>query len=128
MRKIKPVKYKVWECASNDQAVCPYCGAWHDLIENTEISSDKEGASFETECLECGRTFIYTYKISAAFDTKPTENHYLEEREALVKKIKGYENATGLYDWQKEMLLQHKNELERLDEWIEKILGDEIDE
>ena len=124
MREVKPVKYKVWNFTANDEAVCPYCEHGNEI----EVEDERDGEEFEIECGGCDRTFVYSCNFSVSFDTKPLENYYLEEREKLVQRLIHFENEPEIYKWQDEAALRTKDDIERLDKRIGKILEEETHE
>jgi len=71
---------------------------------------------------------MYRVRVSVEFDSQPVENYYLKERQRLQDRIERYEIDDEPYTWQKEMILQSKQDLAQLDKRIEEILEEETDE
>lgn len=65
---IKGVEYDEYNCNSNDEVVCPYCGYECELIG--EYYGGQDGEELEIECLDCGKTFIYKTNHSITFSTE----------------------------------------------------------
>lgn len=87
--EIKKVEYDDMEClATEDYAVCPYCGYKNYIEPECYLGQDEEG--FEV-CGECERTFVHQINYRVTFTSEPLENYYLDEKKRKLKRIKDLE-------------------------------------
>lgn len=87
--EIKEIEYDEYDCNSNGEAVCPYCGYKCELIGEDYGDQDEE---LEMECFDCGKTFIYTTDYSVTFSTEPYENWILSEMKNCKRCIQNYKD------------------------------------
>lgn len=118
MIDVKEVDYHELDCSYNNEAVCPYCGHDNEIILENEYDGDEN----ETECANCEKIFMYRVRVSVEFDSQPAENYYLKERQRLQDRIDRYEIDDEPYTWQKELVLQLKQDLVQLDKWIDRLI------
>lgn len=56
-----------WECQSNSNPVCPYCGHIHDGSDIEEFDPDEEN-SYHL-CEECGKRYSLDTYVSISYTT-----------------------------------------------------------
>ena len=127
MRKmeIKKVEYDDMEClATEDYAVCPYCGYANYIEPEYYLGQDEE--EFEV-CGECERTFVHQINYRITFTSEPLENYYLDAKKRKLERIEYLEEKIKGGSEFKEMYLDHighaKKELEEFEKEMLEMLG-----
>ena len=128
MRKmeIKKVEYDDMEClATEDYAVCPYCGYENYIEPECYLGQDEE--EFEV-CGECERTFVHQINYTITFTSEPLENYYLDTKKRRLERIEYLKEKIKEGGEFKEMYLDHiglaKKELEEFEkEMLEMMEG-----
>ena len=111
---MREIEYDEWECSSNTDARCPYCGHENEMILENEYDGDES----EAECGNCEKTFMYTVRVTVNFDTRPAENYYLSEKERISRRIEHYKSSGEEMEyWERLSIERLEKELEQLEKW-----------
>lgn len=132
MRKIKKVEYDDYECSSNGEEKCPYCG-YDNFVEVEDYWGQEEDRI--TQCGNCEKFYVSTIFYDVSFTTEPYENKFLYERDRISKNIIKYKNSLNkaidekdesLIDYYASIIKYEYKNLEKLAKEAENILGEDV--
>ncbi len=56
--------------ARNKDVECPYCGKWQEISNDDGFGTD-ESTTYDQECQDCEKTFVFTVCISLDYSAEP---------------------------------------------------------